>query len=69
MDSGRAFMLELLQGLPTSWEVLQPSEPHIFLYSARTKLESTLEAKLTLFSHFLPGGVGGICRGGYRCFG
>jgi hypothetical protein len=31
MDSNRAFTLELLQGLPTSWEVLRPSEPHLSL--------------------------------------
>jgi hypothetical protein len=30
-DSGRASMLKLLQGLPTSWEVLLPSEPHLSL--------------------------------------
>jgi hypothetical protein len=33
------------------------------LYSTGTKLGSTLEAKLTLSSHFLLGGVGGIYRG------
>jgi hypothetical protein len=51
-------MLELLCGLPTSWEVLRPSEPHLSLYSTRTKLGNTLEAKLTISSHFLSGGVG-----------
>jgi hypothetical protein len=63
MDSGRASVLKLLSGLPTSWEVLWPSEPRLFLYSTRTKLGSTLEAKLTLSSHFLLGAVGGIYRG------
>jgi hypothetical protein len=58
-DSGRASVLELLQRLLTSWEVLQPSEPHLSLYSTRTKLGSTLKARLTLSSNFLPGGVGG----------
>jgi hypothetical protein len=58
-DSGRASVLELLQRLLTSWEVLQPSEPRLSLYSTRTKLGSTLKARLTLSSHFLPGGVGG----------
>jgi hypothetical protein len=33
------------------------------LYSTRTKLGSTIEAKLTLSSHFLPRGVGGIYIG------
>jgi hypothetical protein len=32
------------------------------LYSTGTKHGSTLEAKLTLSSHFLPGGVGDIYR-------
>jgi hypothetical protein len=31
MDSDRASMLELLQGLPTSWEVLRPSDPRLSL--------------------------------------
>jgi hypothetical protein len=48
MDFVRAFALELLGGLPKSQEVLRPSEPHLSLYSTRTKLGSTLEAKLTL---------------------
>jgi hypothetical protein len=48
MDFGRASMLELLRGLPTSQEVLRPSEPRLSLYSTRTKHRSTLEAKLTL---------------------
>jgi hypothetical protein len=65
MDSGRASALELLGGLSTSWEVLRPSEPRLSLYSTRTKLGSTLEAKLTLSSPFLLGGVGGLSR----CFG
>jgi hypothetical protein len=50
IDSSRAFMLELLGGLSTSREVLQPREPRLSLYSTRTKLGSTLEAKLTLFA-------------------
>jgi hypothetical protein len=32
-DSSRASALELLRGLPTSWEVLHPSEPRLSLYS------------------------------------
>jgi hypothetical protein len=41
-------VLELLCELLTSREVLRPSEPHLSLYSTRTKLGSSLEAKLTL---------------------
>jgi hypothetical protein len=37
-DSGRAFTLELLCGLPTSREVLWTSEPHLSLYSTRMNL-------------------------------
>jgi hypothetical protein len=42
MDSGRAFTLELLRGLPTSQEVLRPSEPHLSLYSTKNELGSTI---------------------------
>jgi hypothetical protein len=38
MDSGTASTLELLGGLPTSQEVLWPSEPHLSLYSTRRNL-------------------------------
>jgi hypothetical protein len=31
MDSGRASTPELIRGLPTSWEVLRPSEPRLSL--------------------------------------
>jgi hypothetical protein len=41
-DSGRASALELLQGLPTSREVLRPSEPRISLYSTKNELGSTI---------------------------
>jgi hypothetical protein len=37
-NSDAAFMLELLRGHPTSWEVLWPSEPYISLYSTRMNL-------------------------------
>jgi hypothetical protein len=37
-DSGRASALELLRGLPTSREVLQPSELCLSLYSTRMNL-------------------------------
>jgi hypothetical protein len=59
-DFGRPFTLELLRGLPTSREVLRPSEPHL---SLSTLLELNLEALWRPNSHFLPGGVGGIYRG------
>jgi hypothetical protein len=39
-DSSRPSTLELPRGLPTSWEVLQPSEPHLSLYSTRRNLEA-----------------------------
>jgi hypothetical protein len=40
--SGRASVLKLLQGLLTSWEVLQPSEPRLSLYSTKNKLGRTI---------------------------
>jgi hypothetical protein len=42
MDSGRAFAIELLQGLPTSQEVLRPSKPCLYLYSTKNELGSTI---------------------------
>jgi hypothetical protein len=44
MDSGGAFALELLGGLPTSQEVLRPLEPHLSLslYSTKNELGSTI---------------------------
>jgi hypothetical protein len=44
MDSGRASTLELLWGLPTSREVLRPSEPCLSLYSTKTEFGSPLGA-------------------------
>jgi hypothetical protein len=38
MDSDRPSTLELLRGLPTSQEVLRPSEPRHSLYSTRMNL-------------------------------
>jgi hypothetical protein len=38
MDSDRASTLELLRGLPTSREVLRPSEPCLSHYSTRMNL-------------------------------
>jgi hypothetical protein len=42
MGSNRASALELLQGLPISQEVLQPSEPRLSLYSTKNELGSTI---------------------------
>jgi hypothetical protein len=42
MDSDRASALELLWGLPTSREVLRPSEPHFSLYSTKIEFGSPL---------------------------
>jgi hypothetical protein len=35
-------MLELLQGLPISQEVIRPSEPHLSLYPTKNELGSTI---------------------------
>jgi hypothetical protein len=43
-DFGRASALELLQGLPTSQEVLRPSEPCLSLYSTKNELGRTIES-------------------------
>jgi hypothetical protein len=76
MDSGRAFTLELPGGLPTSREVLQPSEPHLSLYSTKNELGSTIGSSTSLSSHLLPGGMWGylwevrrISTASLRCFG
>jgi hypothetical protein len=39
-DFGRASTLELLRGLPTSGEVLRPSEPRLSLYTIRINLRA-----------------------------
>jgi hypothetical protein len=41
-DSDRASVLELLQGLPISQEVLRPLEPLLSHYSTKNKLRSTI---------------------------
>jgi hypothetical protein len=41
-DSNRASALELLQGFPTSREVLWTSKPRISLYSTKNELGSTI---------------------------
>jgi hypothetical protein len=51
MDSGRAFTLELLWGLPKSREVLQPSKPLLSLYSTKIEFGSTLGGAKPHFLH------------------
>jgi hypothetical protein len=41
-NSSRASVLELLQGFPTSREVLQPLEPRLSLYSTKNEIRSTI---------------------------
>jgi hypothetical protein len=41
-DSGRASTLKLLWGLLINRDVLQPSEPHLSLYSTKNELGSTI---------------------------
>jgi hypothetical protein len=41
-DSGRASMLELLRGLPTSQEVLRTSEPRLSLYPTKNEHGNTI---------------------------
>jgi hypothetical protein len=53
MDSGRAFALELLRGLPTSWEVLRPSEPRLSLYSTKIEFGRPLGGGLNLIFFIL----------------
>jgi hypothetical protein len=63
MDSGRAFMLELLRGLPTSREVLWSSEPHLSLYSTKIEFGSPLGGAKPNFLHtFCQGEHYGIYR-------
>jgi hypothetical protein len=66
MDSSRASALKLLRGLPTSWEVLWPSEPHL---SLSTLQEWTWEhyrgLNLTLFT-LSTGGSTMVFIGGVR---
>jgi hypothetical protein len=45
MDSGKAFALELLRGLLTSWEVFRPLESRPSLYSTRVNLGALYGAK------------------------
>jgi hypothetical protein len=63
IDSSRASTLELLQGLPTSQEVLQPSEPCLSLYSTKMEFGSPLGGAKAHFLHtFCQGEHHGIYR-------
>jgi hypothetical protein len=58
-DSGRVSALELFQGLPTSREVLSPSEPCLSLYSTKIEFRSPLGGAKPHFLHT-------FCRGEHR---
>jgi hypothetical protein len=72
MDSCRAFTLELLQGLLTSWEVLRPSEPRLSL-SLSTLHEWTGEhsrgLNITLFTTSTRGSTWLFIGGLKQCSG
>jgi hypothetical protein len=51
MDSGRAYVLELLRGLSTSWEVLRPSKPRLSLYFTKIVFGSPLGGAKPHFLH------------------
>jgi hypothetical protein len=59
MDFSRASALKLLRGLPTSQEVLRPSEPHLSLYSIKIEFGIPLEGAKPHFVHT-------FCRGEHR---
>jgi hypothetical protein len=66
MDSGRAFAFELLWGLPTSREVLRPSEPHLSLYTTKVEFGNPMgELNLTFFTISVEGSTV-VFRGGVR---
>jgi hypothetical protein len=71
MDSGRASMLELLLLLPTSREVLWPSEPRLSLYSRKIEFGSPLGGglNLTFFTLSARGSTVVFIRGVRRCSG
>jgi hypothetical protein len=54
-DSSRASALKLLWGLSTSWEVLQPLEPRITLYSTTMNLGALSGAKPDYLHTFCQG--------------
>jgi hypothetical protein len=58
MDSSRASTLELLQGLPTSREVLRPSEPRLSLLYKEWTWEHYRKLNLTFFTLSARGSTG-----------
>jgi hypothetical protein len=63
MVSSIASTLEVLRGLPTSQEVLWPSEPHLSLYSTKIEFGSPLGGTKSHFLHtFCQGEHCGIYR-------
>jgi hypothetical protein len=70
MDSGKASALELLWGLPTSQEVLRPSEPRLSLYSTKIEFGSPLGGlNLIFFTLFARGSTWVFIGGLSRCLG
>jgi hypothetical protein len=72
MDSGRGSTLELLRGLPTSQEVLRPSEPHLSLYSTKIEFGSPLVGgglNLTFFTLSARGSTVVFIGGVRQCSG
>jgi hypothetical protein len=70
-DSGRAFILELLRGHPTSQEVLQPSEPRLslsLLYK-EWSWENYRKLNLTFFTLFVRRSMGAFIGRLGQCFG
>jgi hypothetical protein len=69
-DSGRASVLKLLWGLLTSWEVLQPSEPHLSLSTLQQwTCEHYSGLNLTFFTLSAKGSTGVIIGGVRQCSG
>jgi hypothetical protein len=64
MESTRAFVLELLRGLPTSQKVLRLSECRLSLYSTRMNLGALQGGKPHSLLTFCQGEHGGIYRRG-----
>jgi hypothetical protein len=69
MDSGRASVLKLLQGLPTSREVLWPSESRLSLYSTKNELGSNGKLNLIFFTPSAGMSTGVFIGGLSRCLG
>jgi hypothetical protein len=72
MDFGRASVLKLLRGLPTSQKVLRPLEPRLYLYSTKFEFGSPLGGgglNLIFFTLSAGGSTGVFIGGVRRCFG